>query len=190
MASQGRSSLAREWKISYLLSQTGIQPSLSLHRTFPAPLRRSQTAEGLLSTEGNTQLKRHSAQNQVTKSYTFPPPPPKKENLQSRHPSREVHPGVRTLEVLPLTRDVSKIGQDPTRPAPFHPPPPPLLPPPLPHILQVDHLHLHRVHLHPHPPPPLSLGLRQDSGAHVAVHFPGSVVWYLRRVMSLAPGAA
>ncbi|KAJ8798464.1 hypothetical protein J1605_016743 [Eschrichtius robustus] len=57
-----------------------------------APLRRSQTAEGLLNTEGNTQLKRHSAQHQVTKSYTFPPPaPPKKENLQSRHPSREVH---------------------------------------------------------------------------------------------------
>lgn len=122
------------------------------YRTFPAPLRRCPTAEGLLPSEGprlrgENPIKaalRSKPGDQVSHLSPCPPPPAKKKISNQGIP---VGKYTLTLEVLPLTRGVSKIRQDQTRPAPFLPPPP-LHPPRLPHILQEDHLHLHRVHLH------------------------------------------
>ena len=84
------------------------------------------------------------------------------------HPSTEIHPGVLTLRVLPLTRGISQIRPNETDTRVLvHLDPHPLL--------QADQLHLHHLHPHPHHPLSLSPALHQDGGTLIAGHF--TVIW-------------
>lgn len=100
---QSHSSLAQEWKISYLLFQTGVQTSLRL-KSFQTQLRWCQVAKGLLIPEGKIQLQQalHSKPgDQILTSFPLKGKSPMNAPQYRNTPQCPYTPG------LPLTRGIS-----------------------------------------------------------------------------------
>lgn len=105
MASQGYSSLAQEWKISYCFRQ-GYRRVSALRGFFQTQLRQCQVAKGLLIPEGKIQIQR--ALHSKPGDQIIPLSPSKGKSPinapQYRNTLRCPH-----TRVLPLTRGISQI---------------------------------------------------------------------------------